>query len=439
MRSAIPKPLIEVCGRPMLEWIVDNGRALRPRLIHVVTGPKESKAIAARVAGRNIRHAVQRRPLGTADAVESALDGASPDGTLLILCGDTPLMQAATLRRLAAQAGEGLALLTADLDAPKGYGRIIGHRPGMAVRIVEERDATPAERAVRKVYAGAMAAPAQLFRELLPQVRRSPKTRERYLTELVRLAAERRIPIRCVTAPDVRECLGVNSPADLERAARAMEMLQAERLLAKGVRLLDASSLRIRGTLRCGRDVEIDANVVFEGGVTLGANVRIRSNCVLRNVSIGANTVIHPFTHLADCRIGSGCSIGPFARMRDGAGIDSDAFIGNFVEVKKSRVRKRAKASHLSYIGDADVGAGTNIGAGVITCNFDGRRKHKTVIGDRAFVGSGVELVAPLRIGSDALVGAGSTLTRDVPKGELSLARACQTNMPRKRGKRSPG
>lgn len=438
MRSALPKCLVPVCGRPMLGWALSAARALGPRRIHVVVRPAERGEIARHAPGEDVRLALQREPTGTADAVRAALGRSGADGTLVVLCGDMPLVRPATLRRVVRAARHGLALLGARMENPAGYGRIILDVRGRAAAIVEERDASAKEREIRAVYAGVMAGSADLFRRWLPRIGPSPRTGERYLTELVRLHGESGGISRVVMADSPQECLGVNSPEDFARASSALGRALAADLARQGARLHDISSLRVRGEVRCGADVEIDANVALEGAVTLGPGVRIGSNCVLRDVSVGEGTEVRPFSHVEECVIGRGCVIGPFARMRDRAAVGARARVGNFVEVKRSSLGDGAKASHLSYIGDAEVGAGTNVGAGVVTCNFDGARKHRTVIGDRVFVGSGAELVAPLRVGDDAEIGAGSTVTKDVPPAQLSLARARQidTGRPSRRRRR---
>ena len=432
MHSRIPKPLIGVCGRPMVQWVLEKGRKLSPARTIVVVRAHTRAQFAASLDGEQVAFAVQKLPRGTGDAVEAALPQTSRSGTLMVLFADMPLLDVAMLRGLLKRAKEGLALHGVELEDPAGYGRILQDGKGNVRGIVEERDADDEQKSVRTVYAGAMAGPCALFRELLPLIRPSLRTGERYLTDIIGLAVERNVSVRLQMARDSKLCLGTNSPADLSRTARHLELSLACELQEKGVRLHDAGTLRIRGKVRCGMDVEIDANVVLEGDIRLASGVKIGPNCLLRNVAAGSGTVIEAFSHIEDCRIGTGCRIGPFARIRNDVRIGSDVRIGNFVEVKNSAVGRGAKASHLSYLGDADVGARSNIGAGVITCNFDGKRKHRTVIGAGAFIGSDAQLVAPIRIGAGAVVGAGSTLTKDVPSGTLSVARARQVNLRRK-------
>lgn len=434
MRSGVPKPLIHACGRPLAAWALAAAGKLKPERTHLVVNEGDRDAISRALAPAGARYPIQREPMGTAHAVEAALPGAGKSGTLMVLCADMPLVEAGTLRRLLKGAKDGLALLVADLDPPTGYGRILRGADGRVTGIVEERDASAAERAVRTAYAGAMAAPSGLFRDLIPLVAPSGRTGERYLTELARLCSERGMPVSLVPASP-EECLGANTPAELAAAERILERRLVAGLLERGTRLRDPDSLRLRGDLRCGQDVEIDANVIVEGDVRLASGARVGPNCVLRNVSAGKGTAIRAFCHIEDCRIGDRCVVGPFARIRGGASLGDEARVGNFVEVKKSEIGRGAKASHLSYLGDATVGAGSNVGAGVITCNYDGKDKHRTLIGDGAFVGSGVELVAPIRVGAGALVAAGSTLTKDVPAGETAFARARQVSVSRKRAK----
>lgn len=428
MRSELPKCLVRICGRPMVGWVLSAARALRPGRIHVVVRPGEQREIARHAEGDDVRLVLQRNPLGTADALRVALAKVGGEGTLMVLCGDMPVLGPGTLRRIARGARHGLALLGTRMDNPTGYGRIVSDVRGRAAAIVEERDATPAEREAKVVYAGVMAGSASLFRRWIPRIGPSPVTGERYLTEIVRLHGASGGRSRVVLAENPDECLGVNSPEDYARAARALAGALVRGLMRQGARLHDSASVQVRGEVRCAGDVEIDANVTLEGRVALGKGVRIGPGCVLRDVTVGAGTEIRPLSHIEECVIGSGCTVGPFARIRDRVRVGEGARIGNFVEVKRSSLGAGSKASHLSYVGDAEVGAGANIGAGVITCNYDGAGKHRTVVGDRAFIGSGVELVAPVRVGDDAEIGAGSTVTEDVPPAQLSLARARQVN-----------
>ena len=429
MRSDLPKVLHPLAGRPLLAHVLDAARALEPRRIVVVHGHGGEKVRAA-FAGQPIDWVVQAEQLGTAHAVRQALPRLGEDGEVLILYGDVPLVRPASLRRLAEAAREGVALLSAEMDDPSGYGRVLRNQAGAVERIVEEKDASSAERAVREINAGFMALSAARLRAWLAKVDNRNAQKEYYLTDLVGLAVHEGVPVSAVKVAQAVEVAGVNSKRELAALERALQREQARRLMDEGVSLADPERIDVRGALECGRDVAIDVNCVFEGRVVLGDRVRVGPNCVLRNVVVAADTEILGLCYFEDSEIGARCRLGPFARLRPGAALGEQVHIGNFVEVKASRLGAGSKANHLSYIGDSEIGARVNVGAGTITCNYDGAAKHRTVIEDDCFIGSDATLVAPVRIARGSYIGAGSTITRDTPAGQLTIGRARQVAVP---------
>jgi bifunctional UDP-N-acetylglucosamine pyrophosphorylase/glucosamine-1-phosphate N-acetyltransferase len=428
MHSDLPKVLHRLAGRPLLAHVLDCARALDPARIAVVYG-YGGEAVREAIGDETVRWVKQEPQLGTGHAVQQALAALADSAQTLVLYGDVPLTQSATLRSLVAAAGNGMAILTVELDEPTGYGRIV--REGGAVkRIVEEKDATPAERAIREVNTGIMALPTGRLAGWLASLGNDNAQREYYLTDVVALAVKEGVAVRAVQPGAVWETLGVNSRGQLAGLERAHQRLVAGRLLEAGVSLADPARIDVRGRLECGRDVAIDVNCVFEGDVALGDRVSVGANCVLRNVRIAADTRIEPFCHLEEADIGRACRIGPYARLRPGARLAEDVHVGNFVEVKASTIGAGSKANHLAYIGDSEVGRNVNVGAGTITCNYDGANKHRTIIEDDVFIGSDTQLVAPVRVGRGATLGAGTTLTEDAPPGELTISRARQATVP---------
>ncbi|HEX7053960.1 MAG TPA: bifunctional UDP-N-acetylglucosamine diphosphorylase/glucosamine-1-phosphate N-acetyltransferase GlmU [Burkholderiales bacterium] len=429
MRSDLPKVLHPLAGRPLLAHVLDAARALAPRRTVVVHGHGAERVRAA-FAGEALTWVLQAEQLGTAHAVRQALPQLAGDGEVLVLYGDVPLVQPASLQRLAAAAREGVAIMTAELDDPSGYGRVLRNPAGGVERIVEEKDASATERAVREINAGFMALGAARLRAWLEKIGNRNAQREYYLTDIVALAVNEGVAVAAVKVDDPAEVAGVNSKRELAALERALQRRHARRLMDEGVSLADPARIDVRGTLACGRDVSIDVNCVFEGRVVLGDRVRIGPNCVLRDVAIGEDSEVHAFSHLDASEIGARCRLGPYARLRPGTALADEVHIGNFVEVKASRLGAGAKANHLSYVGDAELGARVNVGAGTITCNYDGVAKHRTVIEDDCFIGSDATLVAPVRIARGSYIGAGSTITRDTPAGQLTLARARQVSVP---------
>jgi len=427
MRSELPKVLHPLAGRPLLAHVLDTARGLSPRKTIVVHGHGAERVRAA-FPDASLAWALQAEQLGTGHAVMQALPQVAAE-EVLILYGDVPLIQAATLERLRAAARGGLALLTVELPDPKGYGRIV-REAGKVARIVEEKDASAGEKAIREVNAGFMAMDAKRLAGWTKKLSNRNAQREYYLTDVVSLAVAEGVAVETVKVDDVWEVSGVNSKQELAALERVAQSREAARLLEAGVTLADPARIDVRGALECGRDVSIDINCVFEGKVRLGDGVRIGPHCVLRNVSIAAGSDVRAFSHLDDAEIGARCVVGPYARLRPGASLADEVHIGNFVEVKASKVGKGSKANHLAYVGDSEVGANVNIGAGTITCNYDGVNKHRTVIEDDCFIGSDATLVAPVRIARGSYIGAGSTINKDTPAGQLTVARAKQVTIP---------
>jgi bifunctional UDP-N-acetylglucosamine pyrophosphorylase / glucosamine-1-phosphate N-acetyltransferase len=431
MKSALPKVLHRIGGRCLVQHVVDAASGLGAAHTVLITGHGADEVEAA-MAGSGAGFVRQMPQLGTGHAVQQVvpvLDDAH--ATTLILNGDVPLIRTDTARALAAACGgQRLALLTITLADPTGYGRIVRGSDGAVLGIVEHKDASSAQRAIGEVYTGMMAAPTALLKRWVMALKNDNVQREYYLTDIVAMAVAEGVPVVASPAAAEAEVLGVNSPVQLADLERRHQRQQAEALMDAGVRLADPARLDVRGRLDCGSDVEIDVNCVFEGSVTLGDGVRIGANCVIRDASIAAGAVVHPFCHVEGATLGAGARVGPYARLRPGAELGAEVHIGNFVEVKNSTLARGAKANHLAYLGDATVGQRVNFGAGSITANYDGANKHRTVIGDDVHVGSNCVLVAPVTLGDGATIGGGSTIAKDAPAGQLSLARARQATLP---------
>jgi len=428
MRSDLPKVLHALAGKPLLAHVLAAARGLAPNTICIVYGHGGERVRAA-LDQPDLLWAKQEPQLGTGHALAQALPHLDPKVPTLVLYGDVPLIGSETLKALCRVAGKGLALLTVELEDPRGYGRIIRSR-GKVTRIVEEKDATAAQRKLREINTGIMVLPTARLKSWLARLRNHNAQKEFYLTDVIAAAVADKMSVNAVQPAAAWETLGVNSKAQLAELERIYQRNLAAALMQDGVTLADPARIDVRGRLDCGRDVAIDVNCVFEGEVTLGDDVSVGANCVLRNVSIAAGTRIEPFCHLDEAVIGARCRIGPYARLRPGAMLAEEVHIGNFVEVKASRIAARSKANHLAYVGDASVGRDVNIGAGTITCNYDGVNKHRTIIEDGAFIGSNTQLVAPVRVGAGATLGAGTTLAKDAPAGALTVARARQVTIP---------
>ncbi|MBI3147459.1 MAG: bifunctional UDP-N-acetylglucosamine diphosphorylase/glucosamine-1-phosphate N-acetyltransferase GlmU [Betaproteobacteria bacterium] len=430
MYSSLPKVLQPLAGRPLLAHVLAAAHALDPRRVVVVHG-HGGEQVRERFPDPGLAWALQEPQLGTGHALQQALPLLAPDGLTLVLYGDVPLIRPETLRELIVRASESpLALLAVDLANPQGYGRLVRDASGKLLRIVEEKDATPAERGIREGNTGIMVAPTASFARWLAQLGNDNAQGEYYLTDVIALAVAEGEDVACALAADEAEVTGVNSKDQLADLERKFQTNAATRLMAQGVTLLDPARFDLRGSLHCGRDVTIDVGCVFEGEVRLADGVSIGPYSVLRDVTVAAGSRIAPFSHLDGAFIGERCIVGPYARLRPGTVLANEAHIGNFVEVKNSSIGEGSKANHLSYVGDATVGARVNIGAGTITCNYDGVNKHRTVIEDDVFVGSDTQLVAPVTVRRGATLGAGTTLTREAPPDTLTVSRAKQIAVP---------
>jgi bifunctional UDP-N-acetylglucosamine pyrophosphorylase/glucosamine-1-phosphate N-acetyltransferase len=420
MHSALPKVLHPLGGKPLLAHVLATARAMTPRMICIVEGAGD--AVRKRFPDPDLVWARQDPPRGTGDALRCALAALPPDGVTLVMFGADPLAREATLREVVEHAERGaLSLLTIDLDDPSGYGRIVRSADGRVAAIVEHKDATLEQQAIREINTGVMAAPTTAFAHWLAAIDNRNSSGEYFLTDVIALAVRDGVAVATTNAASVTEALGVNSQRDLAELERRYQRMQAEALLDAGVTLADPARIDVRGTLACGRDVTIDVGCIFEGGVTLGDNVAVGSHCVLRNVKVGNGTAIAPFSHIEDAAIGAQCRIGPYARIRPATVLADDVHIGNFVEVKASAIGVRSKVNHLTYVGDSTVGRDVNIGAGTITCNYDGANKHRTIIEDDVHIGSDTQLVAPVTIGRGATIGAGTTVWKDVPPDALAM------------------
>jgi len=429
MKSALPKVLHKLAGRSLLQHVLAAAAQVGSHRTVVITG-HGAERVEAEAAASGAVFVRQMPQLGTGHAVQQAVPALDRDAaTTLILNGDVPLIRPATVRALVqACSGTKLALLTIELPDATGYGRIV--RDGEQVSaIVEHKDASPAQRAIREVYTGIMAAPTALLSRWVMALKNDNVQREYYLTDIVAMAVAEGVPVVATAAPSETEVLGVNSPVQLADLERRFQRATAEALMEAGVRLADPARLDVRGTLACGSDVEIDVGCIFEGQVALADGVRIGAHCVVRDARIGAGAVIHPFSHVEGASVGAGALVGPYARLRPGAELGDEVHIGNFVEVKNSTLARGAKANHLAYLGDATVGERVNFGAGSITANYDGANKHRTVIGNDVHVGSNCVLVAPVTLGDGATIGGGSTISKPAPAGQLTLARAHQTTI----------
>ncbi len=428
MRSDLPKVLHPLAGHPLASHVIQTAQEMGGRTICVVYG-FGGDAVPKMLHSEALTFVLQAEQLGTGHAVQQALPHLHKDGVTLVLYGDVPLIKADTLKPLVAAAQSGnLGLLTVVLQDPTGYGRIVREH-GKVVRIVEHKDASDAERDIREVNTGILAVPTGKLIQWLDKLENHNAQGEYYLTDIIAMAVADGVEVLASHPGDEWEVLGVNSKAQLAELERIHQRNRAHQLLDDGVTLIDPARIDVRGALHCGRDVSIDVGCVFEGRVDIGDNVTIGPYCVLKDVRIAAGTRIEAFSHLNGADIGEASRIGPFSRLRPGTHLARDTHVGNFVEIKNSRVHEGAKMNHLSYIGDAEVGAKTNIGAGTITCNYDGANKHRTVIGENAFIGSNTALVAPVSVGDGATIGAGSVIVKDAPAGELSLARSKQLTL----------
>ncbi|MBI3774340.1 MAG: bifunctional UDP-N-acetylglucosamine diphosphorylase/glucosamine-1-phosphate N-acetyltransferase GlmU [Gammaproteobacteria bacterium] len=428
MKSGLPKVLHEIGAKPLLEHVVVKARKLQPHQIYVVYGHGGEK-VKNRLSALPVQWIEQAQQLGTGHAVNQAIPLIPDDHIVMVLYGDVPLVSETTLRSLAAASVKALGAVTCELTEPYGYGRIVRDAQQRVVRVVEEKDATPEQRAIREINAGIIAAPAVLLRSWLAALDNKNANGEYYLTDVIAKAVAQGVEVKTVAAAGMQEILGVNTKAQLAELEREYQWLQAQQLMAQGVTLRDPRRLDVRGEISVGKDVVIDVNVVLEGRVELGDRTYIGPNNILREVVVANDVTIKPNCIIEEARLGAGCEIGPFARIRPATVLAEKVHIGNFVELKKSDVGPGSKINHLSYVGDTTVGSGVNVGAGTITCNYDGANKFRTIIGDNAFIGSDTQLIAPVEIGAGATIGAGSTITQNTPPNELTLSRVKQVTV----------
>ena len=429
MKSSTPKVLQPLAGKPLLGHLLDTADALQPHQIHVVVGPDDTELQAAYLARGNINWVVQADRLGTGHAVMQAAPFFSGEGPVLIMVGDAPLIRLNTLKKMLATPAD-LVVLSVQLDDPTGYGRIKRNGKGEVMAIVEDKDADDVTRQIQEINSGVMLSAAGLIKSWLGQLDNQNKQQEYYLTDMIAVAARQHHRVDTVMVDDRMEVAGVNDFIQLAELERSYQQSQAAAFMAQGMHIVDPARFDVRGQVSFGKDVRVDINVIFEGEVTLGDGVNIGPNCVIKDSQIGAASIIKANSVIDGAVVSEACSVGPFARLRPGAYLHNEAAVGNFVEVKKSTLGKGSKASHLSYLGDSMIGENVNIGAGTITCNYDGVSKWQTQIGDDVFVGSNTALVAPVSLAEGVTVAAGSTITTDVPADNLAVGRGRQRNIP---------
>lgn len=423
MRSDLPKVLHAVGGKPILHHVISAARQMNPKNITIVYG-FGGEQVQTQTPASDLNWVLQAEQLGTGHAVQQALPFLPDEGKTLILLGDVPLVDVATCNDMLAQADQHLVVQTFIKDDPTGYGRIVRNEHNQVVAIVEHKDASEAQRQIQEVNTGIMAMPNAQLKSWLGKINNHNAQQEYYLTDIIALSVQEGRAVLPFVVADGWSVTGINSKLDLQYIEREYQKRQACLLMTNGVTLFDAKRIDIRGTLNCGRDVTIDINCVFEGQVTLEDGVEIGPNCVIKNAVISKGTKLAAYTHIDDATVGANSKIGPFARLRPGTQLAAETHVGNFVELKNATIGLGSKVNHLSYVGDATVGANVNVGAGTITCNYDGANKHKTVIEDDVFVGSDSQLVAPVIIGKGSTIAAGSTITKDVPAESLTLCRA---------------
>ncbi len=423
MYSNMPKVLHTLAGKPMVKHVIDTCQSVGSQNIHLVFG-HGGEQMQQTLSAESVNWVLQAEQLGTGHAVDQASPHIADDEKVLVLYGDVPLISEQTIENLLdAQPNGGIALLTVVLDNPAGYGRIV-RRNGPVIAIVEHKDATEEQKLIKEINTGVLVATGGDLKRWLSGLSNNNAQGEYYLTDVIAAAHAEGRAVEAVHPANPIEVEGVNDRAQLARLERAYQSMQAQTLLEQGVMLRDPSRFDLRGQLQCGMDVEIDVNVIIEGSVTLGDNVVIGAGCVLKDCEIDDNTIVRPYSVIEGATVGEECTVGPFTRLRPGADLRNDSHVGNFVEVKNTRLGEGSKANHLTYLGDAEIGQRVNVGAGAITCNYDGVNKFKTVIGDDVFVGSDSQLIAPVTIADGATVGAGSTVTKDVAKDELVISRA---------------
>ena len=428
MKSAMPKVLHPLAGFPLVQHVINTSKELNPEEINVVYG-HGGEQVQQQINDLSINWVLQAEQLGTGHAVDQATDKLKDDQLVLILYGDVPLIKRDTLSKLLEQAKDGFSLLTVFLENPQGYGRIVRNKKGLVENITEEKDASEEIKKINEVNTGILAVKAKLLKNWLNQLDNNNAQEEYYLTDVIAMAVKDGYTIQTTQPDNEYEVMGVNNRLQLAELERHYQQERAKQLMTDGITLADPARIDIRGTLTHGKDITIDINTVIEGNVSIGNNVSIGANCVIKDSKIADDVVILPMSILDNASVGKASKVGPFARLRPGAVLSDKTHIGNFVEIKKSFVGVGSKVNHLTYIGDSMIGKNVNIGAGTITCNYDGANKHQTVIGDNVFVGSATQLVAPVKIGKNATLGAGSTITTDVAEDELAITRVKQKSI----------
>ena len=427
MLSKKAKVLQKLAGKSLLEHILSKAEEVSNKISIVVGFDKLSVEKEVSKISREAKTYQQKNQIGTADAVRTVIDSINEEEKVLILYGDVPLIGKNTLKNLCSL-NDSVSILTTNLSDPSGYGRVIKDANSLVVEIIEEKDINTDQKNIKEIFTGVMAVNGKILKELLPLINNKNASKEYYLTDLIGIAYSNRFKIETLSVSS-EETLGANTRSEQEKLEQIYRKMKNEELLEKGITLIDKSRVDVRGDLHAGTDCIIDVNVIFEGTVELGNNVKIGANSILRNTKIDDNSEILPFSHIDSSQIGKGCFIGPYARLREGSQIADGARIGNFVETKKTKIGQSTKANHFTYLGDAEIGNDVNIGAGTITCNYDGKNKNKTHIGDNAFIGTNSSLVAPVDIGKNTYVGAGSTITKDIPDNSLGISRSKQKNV----------
>ena len=434
MLGSSPKVLLPIGGKPMAQHILDTVSGIEKSRSILVVGNQAKEVKNSLQFKRNTKIVTQRKQLGTAHAVKAALDQLRPSSVTVVLYGDVPLIESKTLKRLIRDASKGsLAILTFNKDLPKGYGRVVRGAKNQVEAIIEEKDATKEQKSINEVNSGILAIKSTLIKKLLPEIKNNNAAKEYYLTDIVSLSKKHGIKVQPLLLEDPDEALGANTPLELQDLERACQRIRAKKLVNSGVNIADIDRIDSRGSLAVGRGSFIDVNNVFEGRVEIGKNTKIGPNCYIKDSVIGNGVTLKASTVIEDSRVGDLCKLGPFARIRGGTEIEGNAELGNFVEANRSKIGTESKAKHLTYLGDSNLGRKVNIGAGTITCNYDGKNKHKTKLDDEAFIGSNTSLVAPVKVGKGAYTGAGSVITKNVPPGSLAIGRSRQSNIKRKK------
>ena len=434
MLGSSPKVLLPIGGKPMAQHILDTVSGIEKSRSILVVSNQAKEVKNSLQFKRNTKIVTQRKQLGTAHAVKAALDQLRPSSVTVVLYGDVPLIESKTLKRLIRDASKGsLAILTFNKDLPKGYGRVVRGAKNQVEAIIEEKDATKEQKSINEVNSGILAIKSTLIKKLLPEIKNNNAAKEYYLTDIVSLSKKHGIKVQPLLLEDPDEALGANTPLELQDLERACQRIRAKKLVNSGVNIADIDRIDSRGSLAVGRGSFIDVNNVFEGCVEIGKNTKIGPNCYIKDSVIGNGVTLKASTVIEDSRVGDLCKLGPFARIRGGTEIEGSAELGNFVEANRSKIGTESKAKHLTYLGDSNLGRKVNIGAGTITCNYDGKNKHKTKLDDEAFIGSNTSLVAPVKVGKGAYTGAGSVITKNVPPGSLAIGRSRQSNIKRKK------